>query len=246
MDAIWNESMLVRSYDVGNAGLLKPQVIFQFFQEAAGNHATHLGVGYGALQTLSLVWVLSRVKVEITGLPAWGAEVILTTWPKGTNRLFALRDFRMTDREGNMMVRGTSCWLLVDVKTMRPRRIESLPRFPLNDREHALTESLDRIIVPTDLQLKYERRVMASDLDVNNHVNNTEYVRWIIDCLGTDEGAVSSLRSLQINYLEEAKLGETIVFSVGHDDNHPGSLFVAGVNNAKQSTVVQSRVEVHP
>ena len=60
MDAIWNESMLVRSYDVGNAGVLKPQVIFQFFQEAAGNHATHLGVGYETLQNLGLVWVLGH------------------------------------------------------------------------------------------------------------------------------------------------------------------------------------------
>ena len=129
---------------------------------------------------------------------------------------------------------------------MRPRRIESLPRFPLNEREHALQESLDRIVVPTSLQVKYERRVMTSDLDVNNHVNNTEYVRWITDCLGTDDGTASSLRSLQINYLEEAKLAETIVFSVGRDDNHPGTFFVEGVNNAKQSTVVQSHAEVNP
>ena len=154
MDAVWNESMVVRSYDVGHAGVLKPQVILQFFQEAAGNHATHLGVGYEALRTLGLVWVLSRVKVEIAGLPAWGDEVTLTTWPKGTNRLFALRDFRMSARGGDVMVRGTSCWLLVDVRSMRPRRIESLPRFPLNDTEHAIEESPDRIVVPTSLQVK--------------------------------------------------------------------------------------------
>jgi acyl-ACP thioesterase len=247
MNAIWNESTLVRSFDVGNTGVLKPQVIFQFFQEAAGNHATHLGVGYDALRTLGLFWVLSRVKVEIAKLPAWGEEVTLTTWPKGVDRLFALRDFRMSDREGTAMVRGTSCWLLVDVVKMRPQRLNSIPRsFPLNDREHALQESLDKIPVPDRLDVWYERMVMTSDLDVNNHVNNTEYVRWITDCLEPGEGTGLALRSLQINYLEEAKLGETLVFSLGRADNPPGTLFVEGVNRANQAKVVQARAVVIP
>jgi acyl-ACP thioesterase len=245
MNAIWKESMIVRSYDVGNAGVLKPQVIFQFFQEAAGSHATHLGVGYEALRTLGLFWVLSRVKAEIAALPAWGDEVTVTTWPKGTDKLFALRDFRMSDHEGNTMVRGTSCWLLVDIEKMRPRRIDSIHRsFPVNDKEHALHESLDKIPVPAGLGARYERRVMTSDLDVNNHVNNTEYVRWITDCLEIGEGGASLLRSLQINYLEEAKVGETMVFSLGREHNHPGTLFVEGVNSANQTKVVQARIEL--
>lgn len=239
--------MPVRSYDVGIAGVLKPQSIFQFFQEAAGNHATHLGVGYEALQSIGLVWVLSRIKAEIANLPAWGDEVVVTTWPKGADRLFALRDFLMSGRNGIVMVRGTSCWLLVSVESLRPRRIESLPHsFPLNDKEHALQESLDRIPVPIGLEVKYEKRVMASDLDLNNHVNNTEYVRWITDCVGTDKKTTLSLRSVQINYLEEAKLGETIVFSVGRGDTDPGNVFVEGVNAAKGSKVVQSSIVLNP
>ncbi len=244
MNAIWNESMPVRSYDVGNTGVLKPQVLFQFFQEAAGKHATHLGVGYDTLQSLGLFWVLSRVKAAIDALPAWGDQVTLTTWPKGIDRLFALRDFRMSDRDGRTMVRGTSCWLLVDIQKMRPRRIDSIPRtFPLNDTEHALQESLDKIAVPPGLEMQYERRVMASDLDVNNHVNNTEYVRWITDSLETGQGTTPSVRSLQINYLEEAKLGETMIFSLGRDRS-PGVVFVEGVNRENGTKVVQARIEL--
>lgn len=244
MNAIWKESMLVRSYDVGNGGVLKPQVIFQFFQEAAGNHATHLGVGYDALQTLGLFWVLSRVKVEIAKLPVWRDEVTLTTWPKGVDRLFALRDFRMSDRDGNAMVQGTSCWLLVDIEKMRPRRLDSIDRsFPINDKEHAIQESLGKIPVPADLTVKYERTVMTSDLDVNDHVNNTEYVRWITDCLNAHNGTAGALRTLQINYLEEAKLGETMVFSLGREENSPGTLFVEGVNRANGVKVVQAKAE---
>ena len=239
--------MPVRSYDVGNNNVLKPQVIFQFFQEAAANHATHLGVGYDQLQTLGLFWALSRIKVEISALPAWGDEVMVTTWPKGVDKLFALRDFRMSDRENNVMVRGTSYWLLVDIEKMRPRRIESIPRpFPLNDKEHALQQSLEKIHVPAGLHVRYERRVMTSDLDVNNHVNNTEYVRWITDCLVSGDGTPLSFRSLEINYLDEARLGEMMAFSSGCEGANPATMFVEGVKHPKETKVVQARVELNP
>ena len=245
MRPIWSEQSTVRSYDVGSNGLLKPQTLFQFFQEAASHHANDLGAGYDLLQSQGLFWALSRVKVEIAALPVWGDEVTLTTWPKGVDKIFAVRDFRMTDRQGGVLVKGTSCWLLVDVEKMRPRRVDSLARsLPLNEHEHALQESLGKIAIPDGLGLRYERKVMASDLDVNNHVNNTEYVRWIADALDPVDGALPSIRTLQINYLEEARLGDTIVFSAGSDPAGPASIFVEGVNGAKGAKVVQARVQL--
>jgi acyl-ACP thioesterase len=242
MDSIWKESFPVRSFEVGNSGVLKPQAIFQFFQKAAGNHATNLGVGFDALRKLGLFWVLSRVKVGIEKLPAWRDEVTLVTWPKGVDRLFALRDFRMLDRDGATMVRGTSCWLLVDMERMRPRRIDSIPRsFPVLTEEHALRESLDKITAPENLAVKCEKQVMVSDLDVNHHVNNTEYVRWIADCLEPGDG---TLRSLQVNYLEEAKLGDVMVFSTGPADNASGTMYVTGMNRTSRATVVQAMAEL--
>ena len=243
MEAIWSEPTTIRSYDVGFDGRLKLHVLFQYFQEAAANHATHLGVGYDALQELGVFWALSRVKVEIESLPVWRDPITMTTWPKGVEKLFALRDIRMTDRNGAVMARGTSCWLLVDIAKMRPRRIESLERsFPLNDGEHALRESLGKIAVPAGMEQRYTRKVMSSDCDVNNHVNNTEYVRWIVDCIGTAERAVPSIRSLQINFLEEARKGDAVVFSMGRDAAHPAVLVVEGINEATRATVVQSRI----
>ena len=245
MKPIWSEESTVRSYDVGSDGLLKPQTLFQFFQEAASNHATDLGAGYDVLQSQRLFWALSRVKTEILSLPVWGDTITLTTWPKGVDKIFAVRDFRMTDRAGATMVRGTSYWLLVDSDKMRPRRVDSLARsLPLNENEHALRESLGKIAIPGGLPKQYERKVMASDLDVNNHVNNTEYIRWIADALGPEGGALPSIRSLQVNYLEEARLGEVMVFSAGRDPADGTVIFVEGVNRETSAAVVQAWIQL--
>jgi acyl-ACP thioesterase len=244
MDSIWNERIVVRSYDVGCEGVLKHQALFQFFQEAAANHATHLGVGHDALQARGVFWALSRVKVVIAALPAWRDTITLTTWPKGVDKLFALRDFRMTDGRGAVLVRGTSCWLLVDVEKLRPRRVETLERdFPLNDKEHALQEVPGKIAVPASLEPRNERHVMTSDLDINNHVNNTEYIRWIVDALGPEEGETASIGTLQVNFLEEVHRGDTILFSAGRDAADPSVAFVEGQNGATGGKVVQARVE---
>jgi medium-chain acyl-[acyl-carrier-protein] hydrolase len=245
MDPIWNETYLVRSYDVGTSGTLKPQVIFQYLQEAASNHAAHLGAGFEALRKLGLFWALSRIKVAMVALPAWGEEVTLTTWPKGIDRLFALRDFRMHDRRGNVLVRGTSWWLLLEMEKLRPRRIETLQlSYLLNDTEHALKESLNKLVLPPKLTPRYERLVLTSDLDVNHHVNNTEYVRWIADAIDPPDGTPTVLRTLQVNYLEEARLGETLLFSAGRDPQDGGTIYVEGVNRGTGTKVVQARAEL--
>lgn len=245
MRAVWQEKIPIRSYHVGNNGVLKPQVLFQFFQEAAGNHATHLTVGHEELRRRGVFWVLSRIKLEITELPAWGDEITITTWLKGTDRLFALRDFRMSGKEGTEMVHGTSYWLLVSAERMRPQRLDAhLPVFPVNDNEHALQESLERIDVPGNVSFRYERQVMWGDLDVNNHVNNAEYVRWIADALQNEDGTIPAFTSLQVNYLEEAKLGETILFASGAAPDDSRTLFVEGVNKERKSKIVQAKLRI--
>jgi acyl-ACP thioesterase len=246
MNPVWNETYLVRSYDVGTRGTLKPQVIFQYLQEAASNHAEHLGAGFETLRKLGLFWALSRIKVAIDDLPAWREEITLTTWPKGIDRFFALRDFRMHDGHGKVFVRGTSWWLLLDMEKLRPRKVETLQlSHLLNPTEHALEESLDKLALPPDLTPRYDRLVLASDLDLNHHVNNTEYVRWIADAIAPPPGgAPAVLRTLQVNYLEEARLGESLLFSAGWDPEDGGTVYVEGVNRERGTKVVQARAEV--
>ena len=65
----------------------------QFFQEAAGNHAQHLGAGYAALAEEKLFWALSRIKVEIQKTAKRGDEIHIETWPCSLVGPFFRRDF---------------------------------------------------------------------------------------------------------------------------------------------------------
>jgi acyl-ACP thioesterase len=88
----------------------------------------------------------------------------------------------------------------------------------------------------------YERSVLLSDLDVNNHVNNARYLDWIFDCY--DDAFVRShlLSFLQVNYVGETTLGDTVALARGEDASTPGVDYIEGVSRKKGSKVVQALV----
>jgi medium-chain acyl-[acyl-carrier-protein] hydrolase len=237
---VWKEELFIKSYDVDCTGRLNLQSLCSYFQEIAGNHATHLGVGYEDLRKRGLFWVLSRIKIQIFRMPAWSEVVSLATWPKGVEKLFALRDFRMTDVQNNTLVTATTAWLLLDRENNRPQRMDALPVDIYHfEVEHAIPEVLDKLKHEYSLTLHHERRIMVSDLDVNYHVNNAEYVKWIIDCFDIDQMRTRAIRSIQVNYLDEALFGDTVALWTGGEN---GDYYVEGVAMRRTSKVFQAKV----
>jgi acyl-ACP thioesterase len=54
--------------------------------------------------------------------------------------------------------------------------------------------------------------VRNSDLDMNNHVNNTKYAQWILDSLPVDTlRSGVNLHGYEVNFLAEARLGDEII-----------------------------------
>jgi len=237
------EEFLIKSYDVDLTGALKLQSLFNYLQEIAGNHATELGVGFDELNTRGLFWVLSRIKIIIDRMPSWRERVSLTTWPKGVDKLFALRDFRLIDAQRNTLLKATTAWLLLDRERNRPQRIDVLPidihRYHV---EHAIAEPLGKLKPEIDLTLRHEKKILISDLDVNNHVNNAEYIRWIVDCFDFNRLHRGTIQSIQVNYLDEALFDDTIVLSMADENGKGESYYIEGISRTSGAKVVQASI----
>ena len=89
--------------------------------ETAGRHAEKLGVGVRDLHAKGLTWVLARLHVRSAHIPGAGQSVHIATWPSGRHRLFAVREFRLSDEAGAEILRATSAWALMNMETRRPR-----------------------------------------------------------------------------------------------------------------------------
>ena len=209
-NAVWSESCEVRFAAIDASDSMSLSAVFNFFQEAAISHAHQLGVGRADMAQANQVWILSRMSVLVERRPAYGEIVRVRTWPRGGEKLFALRDFDISGADGKAAVRARSCWIIIDLEKRRPLRPQAvMDRLPQNEGLDSLPAAIGLEANPS-LHKNTERRVRYSDIDYNGHVNNVSYIRWIEDAV--DPALLEQARQmrLDINYLNEIVINEAV------------------------------------
>jgi len=197
------EKITIRTYECGVGGSIKIASLMQHFQEAAALHAEQLGLGLERMKGLDGYWVLSNLRVEIAGLPTWNEQVSIRTWPSGYTRLIASREFVGRDRNGRELFRAGSEWMVLDKQRSRPKNLFHLDLALPRTGTKALQKKLSRL-EPHQGGIAVDRvRVARSAIDLNGHVNNTEYIRWGIDALSREFKLSAEIRCVQATYLSE-------------------------------------------
>ncbi|CAN5916619.1 thioesterase [soil metagenome] len=239
----WKESHHIRTYEVDYTNRLKVSSVFNFMQEAASKSADSLGFGYENFIQEGLFWVLSRVRVILIDTQQLGDKITIETWPKGIEGVFATRDFRVYDADQNIICLATTSWALLDGATMRPLPGPELrKRLTRMDPDSAIDEVPGKIMEPSRKDLVYEKHIRYLDLDVNRHVNNVKYVEYILDAFPMEDYQARKLVSLQVNFISEAKYGDTLRIFKGPYGEQEELVYLHGVNQHDRK-VFQARVE---
>lgn len=130
---------------------------------------------------------------------------------------FALRDFEVCSKE-RIIGRVTSSWLILDRDT-NPRKPESFNFIHENFiSDYAIERKLDKINFNGETEELEQRKVYYSDLDVNKHVNNATYVRWILDSFFSNESK-NEITEFEINFLLELSLNDKFTIHTINDEN---------------------------
>jgi len=235
----------VRTWDVDRQDRLHPAAVFNYFQEIAGNHATALGMGRETLLKTGQIWILSRMTAIIEKRPGWGEKVKARTWPRGTERLFAIRDYDLLDSRGRILARGRSGWIIFDTVKMRPVRPEFLTeKIPLNEGNDAIPGGATGLKTYNNLAAAGSRTALYSDIDHNGHMNNSRYIQWIQDLLPASELEKADTFRLDINYLSEIKPGEGVDFYIAALRGERERPFYALEGRQREAGQVSFRAEV--
>lgn len=206
------EKYTIPCYDTDASWRLKAVSFMNLAQEMANRHANHLGFGYDDLIKTNTAWVLSRMNIRFEDLPLWRDEVTLTTWHKGLNRLFFIRDFLMNDAAGNVKVRATTSWLVLNLETRRLVRDPELMDEGTKCPEHAIETPADKVVIPKDaeMELAMEHVVSYSDVDLLGHANNAMYMHWAMDAVDYEITSKMPLKEVTINFNHEARRGDKV------------------------------------
>lgn len=208
--AIWSTALQVHSYDVDVTRCATVPSLCRNFLEAAWNHAESLGVGFNHLAQQDRVWVLSRLLVEIKRRPRWGETIKLSTWPRGINSLFAMREFNYLDSTDNLLCAGTSGWLVLNRTNRRPQRIQALlENLPATNRRAAARDP-EKLSARACAGVSIASTARPSDIDVNGHVNSARYIEWVLDTYSLQFHKTHELGQLEVNYLGETLSGDSL------------------------------------
>jgi medium-chain acyl-[acyl-carrier-protein] hydrolase len=203
----------IHVYETGPDGKLNLYSLFNYMQDIASDHAIKLGFGRDDLMRDNRFWVLSRMYAEISVWPLWEESIIVKTWPNGTDRLFALRNYEVYYPNGRHIASATSSWLILDRTTKKVQRPDSIltqynPNLNTDSSPVRYASKLEA--VTDDGSISSGQKIKVSDLDVNLHTNNVRYLKWVCDTYDLDFVMKNVPQSAEINYLAESVYNEEI------------------------------------
>ena len=240
MDKTFSKDYTITCYEADANQLMRPTAMLDLMQEAANTNASTLGFGYDEMINNNIAWVLSRTHVKFINTPKWRQEVNLKTWHKGVSKLFYLRDFILSDKEGNPMILATTSWLIIDMNTRRLVRNNDLA---LSDTAiDAIATPADKVVVPVDIEPELVRKhpITWSEIDTNGHVNNVKYVVWAIDAVKAEDIKERPLKELLINYDAEVMPGDVVkIFRVRQETEEGIVYYITGKVADKQNFSVK-------
>lgn len=229
------ETFTVRTHECQADGKAKVVSLMQYMQDIAARHADQLGFGFDRLTEIGGFWVLSNLRMEIATLPKWNDEVRVKTWPSGRTRVIATREFVGENQDGRKLFAAGSEWMILDRAKNRPKNLSRLDLDIPDGGPKAVQGELSRL-EPRDGYIDAGTvSVPYSSIDLNGHVNNTEYVRWGIDAIVRMFKPLETVRSVQTTYLSEVFEGEELDLLISSDQS--GSFHVLGRRSRAESAV---------
>ena len=208
-DLVYTTHRKLLADDVTMYRKLRPSTLMRLLQEISIAHTEALGAGRAKTLDKGALWVVARMKIEVNKLPSYDDEITLSSWAGKTMRVLFPRYYEMRSKDGEVLLRASAVWLLIDEKTRHTV-------FPENYGVEVPSPDLPPIIeLPCGVALGEQKEqksftVSYSQVDINGHMNNSKYVDEAEDLLGAQYLKDHEPRSLEIEYKSEIKLGQTV------------------------------------
>lgn len=209
MEMIYREEIRIPNIAVTCHNRLKLSWLLGCVQDVAGQHSALLGKNQLEYNGHRLFWAVTRHRVQITRLPKARETITLETWPCPTTRVAYPRACVAYDQAGNELFRVISLWVLMDTESramILPGKSGIEVAGITTGKELGAPASL----TPLTSEQQVLRQVNFTDLDVNGHMNNAQYLNWVEDILPSGFYQDHPAREFVICYLNEAREGQQV------------------------------------
>ena len=197
----------------------KPSSIMMFMQHAATINSQIQGISRDQLiESRGCFWILSRARFEINEPLLLDDEITLKTWCREAKGVTWNREFEFI-KNGKIIGGASTLWVIADLKTKKMIKVSTFSNLEeLTNPDKRSGVELVRLKPDRELHSLGIRRVVYSDCDINQHLNNTRYADILCDMLDMHLETGRFVSSLQINFVDEARAGDKLeVFATSED-----------------------------
>ena len=200
--------------------------LFQDFADIATFNAEKLGMWSQDMMD-QYGWIIAKQTLKLDQPIMLNDEIeIRTTIDNGSFVAFPRYYFLYKDNKE--IGRCSSTWTVIDIQK---RRIVSPKRIGIQVPKvfHDIHLDTPKTIC-IDIPMTYicDRQVLYSDVDTNQHMNNTRYIQWAFDILDYNIHKDYFVHEISINYKKEIRPLQYVSLYLGHQDSR---YIIEGRNN---------------
>lgn len=156
---------------------------------------------------------------KINRYPRSHEKIKIKTWASGFKNINAFREFEVYC-QGEKVIEASAIFLLIDVEKRKPIKIPEDLAEIYGNNGNRIFKSIERVNEPSELEItnRFSYKILRRDLDFNNHVNNSVYLELIYEAV-TDEYTHVKFKDINVNYINELKLGDEIVIDFYREED---------------------------
>ena len=242
---IYKEKFKIGLKDVWAKDEVSNIAILEYLEDIAAYHSDSVGIGVNTTEETHVNWLLLDWELEVLKRPKYGQVLEIHTWSRGIEKFYAFRDFEVLDEQGNVIAKAMSKWVLINIQTEKLERVTDEILFKYNPELDKFAFGPDEDFEKLKEQENYAREVKysvkRSDIDVNNHMHNINYLDLANEALPDDIYFNSKeFDFFQISYKKEIKLGENVRCKYLYE-NGKHMIAIKSEDNSKLHAIIELR-----
>jgi fatty acyl-ACP thioesterase B len=244
--SIWREKFKITHYFVNPDGQASIQGLSYCLQETAVNHATAGKFGYEEIIRDNHAWVLTRQMIKLYQIPKVSEKIVVESWIDSSTENISIRDFHILDEMENILGLARTSWMMLDLAVRKPVKIpvwlkDNFPQLTGRIKENLPLEKIPLLQDPENGRIPFQ--VVYNDLDMNHHVNNIQYLKWVLDDFSYDFRMKYRLASIESNYLSEAVFNDSLIRQTEQDKQHEATYITNIINARNNRPILSSRTK---
>jgi len=212
---VFNNKYTVGIEQAGLENKITNRAILEIMEDIASLHSATVGFGLKDIEISRQAWILLDWQIKVIRRPEYNEEISVNTWSRSIEKICAYRDFEFKDADGELLIIGTSRWLLMDIDKRRPVKVtEELAKiYKSEPNRKVFYEDIREIEYNSEISAgspDCEYKVMRRDIDVNNHMHNLNYLDVAMEALPEDVYNQGRFNFVRIQYKKELKYGDAV------------------------------------